>query len=364
MADNTTLDPGTGGDIIATDDLAGVKYQRVKVNFGADGSATDVSSAAPLPIDSELTTVDADTGAGTDTRASIVLVRAESGGGVLVGSANPLPTNQTAALPAGTNNIGDVDVLSLPAIPAGTNNIGDVDVLTVPSPLSTAGGGTEATALRVTVANDSTGLVSVDDNGGSLTVDGTVTANLAAGTNNIGDVDVLSLPGSLAGIADDATFSVASSVLMPVGFLADQASTDSVNEGDIGAARITLDRKLIVTVAPSNDTEGLDTSHLVSAASTNATVVKASAGKLFGWYIYNSNAAARKVAFHNSASSPTAGASIFFTVVIPPTAGANVEFTNGITFSTGIAFTTVTGLADSDSTAVAANDLIINLWYK
>lgn len=41
-----------------------------------------------------------------------------------------LATN--VALPAGTNNIGDVDVLTLPSIPAGTNNIGDVDVLTMP----------------------------------------------------------------------------------------------------------------------------------------------------------------------------------------------------------------------------------------
>lgn len=56
---------------------------------------------------------------------------------------------------------------------AGDANIGNVDVLTVPAPLSTTGGGTEATALRVTLASDSTGLVSVDDNGGSLTVDGT-----------------------------------------------------------------------------------------------------------------------------------------------------------------------------------------------
>lgn len=37
------------------------------------------------------------------------------------------------ALPAGGNNIGDVDVLSLPPLPAGTNNIGDVDVLTLPA---------------------------------------------------------------------------------------------------------------------------------------------------------------------------------------------------------------------------------------
>ncbi len=49
MADNTTLNAGSGGDVIATDDIGGVKYQRVKVTFGADGSATDVSSAAPLP---------------------------------------------------------------------------------------------------------------------------------------------------------------------------------------------------------------------------------------------------------------------------------------------------------------------------
>lgn len=59
------------------------------------------------------------------------------------------------------------------------------------------GAGLEATALRITVATDSTGVLSVDDNAGSLTVDGTVTAELAAGTNNIGDVDVLSvIPGT------------------------------------------------------------------------------------------------------------------------------------------------------------------------
>lgn len=109
---------------------------------------------------------------------------------------------------------------------------------------------------------------------------------------------------------------------------------------------------------------GLTTFHLVSAATTNATNIKASAGQVYGWYIYNSNAAARKVAFHNSASSPTAGASIFFTLVIPPNGGTNVSFGSGIPFSSGIGITTVTGLADSDATAVALNDLIINIFYK
>jgi hypothetical protein len=49
------------------------------------------------------------------------------------------------------------------------------------------GGGTEATALRVTIANNSTGVISVDDNGGALTVDGTVTANLSATDNAVLD---------------------------------------------------------------------------------------------------------------------------------------------------------------------------------
>ncbi len=48
MADNTTL-PGTG-EIIATDDISGVKYQRVKPAFGADGTATDVSASNPMPV--------------------------------------------------------------------------------------------------------------------------------------------------------------------------------------------------------------------------------------------------------------------------------------------------------------------------
>jgi hypothetical protein len=58
MADNTTLNPGASGDVIAADELAtlnggassGVKVQRIKTGFGADGDLTDVSVANPLPI--------------------------------------------------------------------------------------------------------------------------------------------------------------------------------------------------------------------------------------------------------------------------------------------------------------------------
>ena len=50
MADNTTLNPGTGGDVISTDDLGAVKVQRVKVQIGTDGSAADVYAGNAMPI--------------------------------------------------------------------------------------------------------------------------------------------------------------------------------------------------------------------------------------------------------------------------------------------------------------------------
>ena len=49
MADNVAFTPGTGATG-AADDIGGVMYPRVKISVGADGSATDLSSAAPMPI--------------------------------------------------------------------------------------------------------------------------------------------------------------------------------------------------------------------------------------------------------------------------------------------------------------------------
>lgn len=51
MADNTLLNLGTGGDTIASDDISGVKYQRVKLIEGVDGTNDgDISATNPLPV--------------------------------------------------------------------------------------------------------------------------------------------------------------------------------------------------------------------------------------------------------------------------------------------------------------------------
>lgn len=50
MPDNVPITAGSGTNV-ATDDIGGVHYQRVKPAWGVDGVAVDVSAAAPLPVD-------------------------------------------------------------------------------------------------------------------------------------------------------------------------------------------------------------------------------------------------------------------------------------------------------------------------
>jgi len=51
MADNTTLNAGTGGDIIASDEIGGAKYQRIKLIHGPDNTNDgDIERANPLPV--------------------------------------------------------------------------------------------------------------------------------------------------------------------------------------------------------------------------------------------------------------------------------------------------------------------------
>jgi hypothetical protein len=50
MADNVRLNAGSGGDIVAADDISGVKYTRCKITLGTDGvNSGDVSESNPIP---------------------------------------------------------------------------------------------------------------------------------------------------------------------------------------------------------------------------------------------------------------------------------------------------------------------------
>lgn len=370
MADNVTLDPGTGGAVISTEEVT-------TLNGGA-ASAQHVQRMLLAFRTGDGTAVDAPRGGGVEADALRVTVASDSTGVLSVDDNGGSLTVDNAALSV----VGGGAEATALRVTLASDSTGVVSVddngstlsvddgagsLTVDNAtLSVTGSGVEASALRVTVASDSTGVLSVDDNGGSLTVD--VGTALPAGTNNIGDVDVLTLPGSLAGIADDAAFTPATSVVLPVGYFADQTSTDSVNEGDVGAARMTLDRKQIVTVAPSADTEGWDTKNCTSgdgstALTNTAQAIKATAGKLGGWYIYNPNSSAAYVPIYNvAAASVTVGTTNpQMVLTIPASSAANLEMVNGIAFDTAISVAAATTAAGNGAPTSA---LEANFFYK
>lgn len=67
MADNTTLPVGAGGDTIADEDIAGVKYQKIKLIDATAGSITPIGTAAnPLQVTN--TSLPLPTGAATGAK--------------------------------------------------------------------------------------------------------------------------------------------------------------------------------------------------------------------------------------------------------------------------------------------------------
>ena len=106
---------------------------------------------------------------------------------------------------------------------------------------------------------------------------------------------------------------------------------------------------------------GASATHLVSAANTNSTLVKNTAGKVLGWYFANTTAAWVYVKLHNQATAPTAGSGVVRTIAVPPNGVSQFFSEGGATFTTGIGMTVVGGAADSDTTSVTAAAIVGDL---
>ena len=110
---------------------------------------------------------------------------------------------------------------------------------------------------------------------------------------------------------------------------------------------------------------GPEVARLVSAATTNATVAKASRGRLFGWYASNVNAAARYLKIYDKATAPTVGTDVpVLTIMLPIGGNAAHDLGEGIVFSTGIGFALTTGVADNDTGAISAAESTVNLFFR
>ena len=111
-------------------------------------------------------------------------------------------------------------------------------------------------------------------------------------------------------------------------------------------------------------TGGATIKHVIAAAGTNATSVKASAGRVIGWSFSNTTAAYKYVRLYNLTTAPTVGTStVIQTIGIPPNGIAQLQFPGGIGYATGIALSITGAAADNDTTAVVANDVVGDLFY-
>ena len=111
----------------------------------------------------------------------------------------------------------------------------------------------------------------------------------------------------------------------------------------------------VVTAVPVTPT----TTFTNSLATTNALLIKSTAGTLWSAVVSNTSAAARFLKFFNLAVAPTVGTSVpVFTVPIPPGGTVLVNGgSNGIRFGTGISLAITGAAGDLDTTAIGAGDV-------
>lgn len=111
--------------------------------------------------------------------------------------------------------------------------------------------------------------------------------------------------------------------------------------------------------------------HIVAANSNNSTSLKATAGTIYSIQLGGIGAAPAYLKFYDKASAPTCQSDTIVSQFIIPAAstaanggGSNISLPVGKSFTAGIAFCVVTGIADNDNTSVAAATFIINIDYK
>lgn len=117
-------------------------------------------------------------------------------------------------------------------------------------------------------------------------------------------------------------------------------------------------------VGVSASLNGATPSRINSAASTNATSLKASSGQIYSIDVYNSAAYAVYLKLYNKASAPTVGTDTpAMTIPIASGGGYSKTWQTGFPFSVGIAYAITKSQADSDTTVVVAGDLTGNtIW--
>lgn len=299
MADNTTLNTGTGGDVVRDIDRAGVKTQVVQLDAGGSSAESLVSSANPLPA-----------------RAPDNLV-----------ALNAVSVTAAAVLGSAQDTTG---YQSYSFTVTGTYNA----------------------TLVIEQSNDNTNWQQTHFVQDSTQSPGTVlfqyqfgaVANVAYGPIRAKYIRVR------CSSFTSNTSSAVTLILRAMPY-STEFSTVTALQGTSPWA-----------VGPTTGLTGSynSTQFVKAAATTNATSVKASAGNVYGMCLTNNSAAVKYLKFYNKASAPTVGTDTPVAVFGIPANGGNLTIDHVWAvprFSTGIAYAITGAVTDADTTAVAVNDV-------
>lgn len=339
MADGVPITPGVGATVATDDAGASGQVQIVKLALSADGSAV------PIAADANGLDVDIVRAPGTAADAGALPAVLYIVGGY--------DGSNTQALATDASGVLQVDVANEPAVTvSGVSTAAKQDTtITRLTEIEEAVDGVE-TLLGTSNTNTGAAVTALQllDNavsGNELQVD--VVAALPAGTNNIGDVDVLTLPALASGTN-------------AIGKL---AANSGVDIGDVDVTSISAGTNKIGDVGVGTRTSGgLSIFRSLDLDETEEEV-KNTTGQIYGYYISNKATSARFVKIYNAtAANVTVGSTTpLITLEIPKEGAANLMGDIGVAFGTAITVAATTGVADADTGAPAANDVVVNLFY-
>jgi len=143
------------------------------------------------------------------------------------------------ALPAGTNNIGDVDVLSVPTLHIAGGTISSTGTITV-----------TATQLDIDDLNVADDAVQVQDS--TMSISGIQDA-FPAGDNNIGNVDIVTLPATPVGTNNIGTVSGSTVTHSNINYSMYSGSMNVTTAGTaVAISGVRQIKSILITARPSN----------------------------------------------------------------------------------------------------------------
>lgn len=195
------------------------------------------------------------------------------------------------------------------------------------------------------------------------------TDNAGVHTSHV-NVDAI-IPGTGAtnlGKAEDAAHASGDTGVMALAVRRDTLAASSGSTGDYeplqtdanGQLRIVPEVKLQATTSG-----GATPYKRISAGTTDAANVKASAGQVYGVHVENSGASACYLKLYDKATAPTVGTDVPVAVYrVGAGSSRDIIAPNGMAFTLGIGIGIVTGITDSNTTSVNANEVMVNIEYK